>query len=80
MHTMSKTRILLADDHAVVRTGIRNALKELPNLEVIGEVGDGPALLAALDQTRPDCLLIDVPTTMTSMYRDYWARELTGTT
>ena len=57
---MCNVPILLADDHAVVRAGIRNALKELPDLEIIGEVGDGPALLAALDQMRPDCLLIDV--------------------
>jgi len=57
---MSKVHILLADDHAVVRAGLRNALKELPDLEIIGEVGDGPALFAALNQVQPDCLLIDV--------------------
>jgi DNA-binding NarL/FixJ family response regulator len=57
---MSKVRILLADDHAIVRAGIRNALKELPDLEIVGEVGDGPALFVALDQAQPDCLLIDV--------------------
>ncbi len=57
---MSKTRVLLADDHAVVRAGIRNALQELPDLEIVGEVGDGPSLLTALDETQPDCLLIDV--------------------
>ncbi len=57
---MEKVRILLADDHAVVRAGIRNALQELPNLEIVGEVGDGPTLFAALAEVRPDCLLIDV--------------------
>jgi len=57
---MSKARVLLADDHAVVRAGIRNALEELPDLEIVGEVGDGPALFAALAQAQPDCLLIDV--------------------
>ncbi len=57
---MNPTRILLADDHAVVCAGIRNALQELPDLEIIGEVGDGLALFATLTQTRPDCLLIDV--------------------
>jgi DNA-binding NarL/FixJ family response regulator len=57
---MSKTRVLLADDHAVVRAGIRNAVEELPGLEIVGEVGDGPTLLAALERLRPDCLLIDV--------------------
>jgi DNA-binding NarL/FixJ family response regulator len=57
---MNKARVLLADDHAVVRAGIRNALEELPDLEIVGEVGDGPALFAALAQVQPDCLLIDV--------------------
>jgi DNA-binding NarL/FixJ family response regulator len=57
---MSKARILLADDHAVVRAGARKALEELPNLEIVSEVGDGPALFAALAEVRPDCLLIDV--------------------
>lgn len=57
---MSKTRVLLADDHAVVRAGIRNALQELPELEIVAEVGDGPSLSTALEETHPDCLLIDV--------------------
>jgi len=57
---MNRTRILLADDHAIVCAGIRNALQELPSLEIVGEVGDGPALFAALEKTRPDCLLIDL--------------------
>ena len=57
---MNKTRVLLADDHAIVCAGIRNALQELPDLEVVGEVADGPTLLAALAEMRPDCLLIDV--------------------
>jgi DNA-binding NarL/FixJ family response regulator len=57
---MGKVRVLLADDHAVVRAGIRNALQELPELEIAGEVGDGPSLIAALDETQPDLLLIDV--------------------
>jgi len=57
---MGKVRILLADDHAVVRAGIRNALKEIPDLEIVSEVGDGPALFSTLAQTQLDCLLIDV--------------------
>lgn len=57
---MSKVRILLADDHAVVRAGLRKALEELANLEIVGEVGDGPALFEALAQMQPDCLLLDV--------------------
>lgn len=57
---MDKVQLLLADDHAVVRAGIRNALQGLPNLEIIGEAGSGPELFAALEEANPDCLLIDV--------------------
>ncbi len=57
---MDKARILLADDHALVRAGIRKALEALPQIEIVGEVGDGEALFAALAETRPDCLLMDV--------------------
>jgi DNA-binding NarL/FixJ family response regulator len=56
---MNKTRVLLADDHALVRAGIRNALEEL-DLKIVGEVADGPTLAEALEQLQPDCLLIDV--------------------
>ena len=57
---MATTRILLADDHAVVRAGIRKVTEEIPGLEVVGEVGSGPELFAALEKTRPDCVLIDI--------------------
>ncbi len=57
---MNKVRVLLADDHAVVRAGLRNALEGLGELDVCGEVDDGPSLLAALVELRPDLLLIDV--------------------
>jgi DNA-binding NarL/FixJ family response regulator len=57
---MEQVRTVLADDHAVVRAGLANALRELPNIEIIGEVGDGHALFAILEQTRPDFLLTDV--------------------
>lgn len=57
---MEKVRTLLADDHALVRSGLRNALSELPNIQIIGEVGNGRDLIDALKKLRPDCLLIDV--------------------
>ncbi len=57
---MPNARLLLADDHAVVRAGILNALKDLPQIEIVGEVGNGLDLFAALATTQPDCLLIDV--------------------
>jgi DNA-binding NarL/FixJ family response regulator len=57
---MENVRIVLADDHAVVRSGISNALKDIPNLQIVGEASDGPEVFAALAETNPDCLLIDV--------------------
>ena len=55
-----KKRILLADDHAVVRAGIRKAIENLPELEIVGEAEDGPSVVESLERLRPDCLLIDV--------------------
>lgn len=60
MPVMAKVRVLLADDHAIVRSGLRNALQDLADLEVVAEVGDGRALTPALDEARPDLLVIDV--------------------
>jgi DNA-binding NarL/FixJ family response regulator len=57
---MSDVRVLLADDHALVRAGIRNSLKSIPNLSIVGEVGDGPSLLGLLAHAKPDLLLVDV--------------------
>lgn len=57
---MTPTRILLADDHALVRAGIRTALEDQPALEIVSEVGDGPGLMEGLDTWRPDLLLIDL--------------------
>lgn len=57
---MSNVRIVLADDHAVVRAGIANALRELSDIEVVAELGDGSALLATLERARPDMLVTDV--------------------
>lgn len=58
--TTGNVRVLLADDHAVVRAGIANALRDLQGLEIAGEASDGPSLVAALDALHPDLLLIDV--------------------
>ncbi len=54
------TRVVLADDHAIVRAGIRNALGDIPHLEVVAEAGSGPELLTVLRNFRPDLALIDV--------------------
>ncbi len=56
----SQYRILLADDHALIRHGIRNLLSDNPALKVIGEVGDGEELLEFLRKTVPDLLVLDI--------------------
>jgi len=56
---MEPTRVLLADDHTVVRAGLRNALEGLENIQIVGEVGNGRELKAALDQQNIDLLVMD---------------------
>lgn len=53
-------RILLADDHPVVRIGVRNMLQMDPSFEVIGEVSDGDEAITETLETLPDILLLDL--------------------
>ena len=53
-------RLLLADDHPVVRAGLRQILAQAPDIGVVGEAGDGPSVLEQTAATRPDVVLLDV--------------------
>jgi len=55
-----KIRVLLADDHTLVRAGLRKILEAQPGIEVAGEVADGEAALRALQATPPDVLVLDL--------------------
>jgi DNA-binding NarL/FixJ family response regulator len=57
---MIQLRILLADDHALVRAGMRALLAELPGVEVVAEAGDGHEALQLVAEKRPDIALIDI--------------------
>jgi DNA-binding NarL/FixJ family response regulator len=61
MNEPSKSiRIILADDHTLVRAGIRALLEKLPGVEVMGEVGDGRELLKLVKLHQPDVVLMDI--------------------
>ncbi len=53
-------RVLLADDHHLVRAGIRALLEGLPDVEIVAEAGDGQEALASLVRTKPDIALVDI--------------------
>jgi len=57
---MENIRILLADDHAVVRTGLRKVVEEIPGMQVISEAENGPQVFSTLEKETIDCLIIDV--------------------
>lgn len=58
--TTQKIRVLLADDHPVVRGGVRALLEEEPEIEVIGEASGGHEAIAMVKELRPDVLLLDM--------------------
>jgi DNA-binding NarL/FixJ family response regulator len=57
---MGRVRILLADDHTLVRHGLRKLLEERPEWEVIAEAGDGREAVRLAEQHKPDVAILDV--------------------
>ena len=57
---MAALRILLVDDHALVRAGMRSLLQDLTDIEVVAEASDGVEALAAAERERPDVVLMDI--------------------
>ncbi len=56
----ARIRVVVADDHAIVREGIRHVLEREPGLEVVAEAADGPEALAAVAEHSPDVVVLDV--------------------
>ena len=55
-----KLRVLLADDHAVVREGLRALLNSDPRFEIVGDASDGLLTIAAVERLAPDVVVLDV--------------------
>lgn len=57
---MNPVRVLLADDHTLVRAGLIKLLESMPDISVVGEAGDGLALLKLAEQLQPQLVLMDI--------------------
>jgi DNA-binding NarL/FixJ family response regulator len=57
---MNKLRVFLADDHAAVREGIKLLINSQPNMEVVGQAGDGQTALQMINEDVPDVVVMDV--------------------
>jgi len=57
---MTPVRVVLADDHALVRAGVRALLAGIPGVEVVGEAQDGHEIVQLVEKTRPRLVLMDI--------------------
>ncbi len=57
---MPKTRVLLVDDHTLVRQGLRRILESDPGIEIVGEAGNGRTAVELTAQLRPDVVVMDI--------------------
>lgn len=55
-----KIRVMIADDHPIVREGLRRLLELEPDMEVVAEVGDGNSVVPTIETTQPDVVLLDL--------------------
>jgi DNA-binding NarL/FixJ family response regulator len=55
-----KTRILLVDDHKILRDGICSLVKEYPDMEVVGEAADGRTAIRLVKELSPDVIIMDI--------------------
>jgi DNA-binding NarL/FixJ family response regulator len=57
---MNKIRVVLAEDYAIIREGTLRILEQYPDLEVIGEAGDGQQALELIERLKPDIAILDI--------------------
>ena len=58
--TAKVIRVLVADDHMIVRTGIRHVLESEPDIEVVGEAGSGSEAISLTSELKPDVVVLDI--------------------
>ena len=60
MANAGQIRVLIADDHTMVRQALRNALQAFPNIDVVGEAGDGDEAVVATAKLQPKVVVMDI--------------------
>lgn len=58
--SLKSIRVILADDHTIVRAGIRAVLEKFPGVQVVGEANDGREVLDLVKEHQPDVVLMDI--------------------
>lgn len=53
-------RLIIGDDHQMVRQGFRRIIESHPDMTILGEAGDGDAVLSLLEKSEPDLLVLDI--------------------
>jgi DNA-binding NarL/FixJ family response regulator len=57
---MTKIHLVLADDHALVRAGLRSLIERMPDMQIVGEAANGRDALARIGECHPDVALLDI--------------------
>ena len=60
MSTVTRIRVVIVDDHAIVREGIAEVLSQSGEFEVVGQAGDGEEAVAVVAELRPDVVIMDI--------------------
>ena len=60
MSSASPIRVMLVDDHAILRTGVRSFLKLYPDIEVVAEASNGEEALVKVNEVQPEIVLLDI--------------------
>lgn len=76
MKTQEKIKVLLTDDHKLIREGIQSMLKDTSDIEVVGSVSSGEDAVNEVRQNRPDVVLMDIMMSgMTGIEATRWIKE-----